>query len=113
MLLHFYPTGRLSRWPFFWRGLALNALAFACYGLPALAEHLHRPADFWKNLALAGMLACFYLIIAQAIKRLHDLSLRGWWLLLALVPLGSLVLGGGMQFVAGTAGPNRFGARPR
>ena len=110
MLHYFTPKGRLSRWPFFWRVLALYLLAFACYGLPALAEQqLHNPAGYWKNLALAGLLICFYLTIAQAIKRLHDLNLRGWWLLLSFVPVASLVLGVGMQFVAGTAGANRFG----
>ena len=57
------------------------------------------------------MLICFYLVIAQTIKRLHDLSLRGWWL--AFVPLASLMLGAGMQFVAGTAGANRFGTDSR
>lgn len=113
MLHYFTPRGRLRRWPFFGRTMALYLLGFACYGLPALAEQLHHPAGYWKNLALAGMLTCFYLVIAQFIKRLHDLDLRGWWLLLAFVPVASLVLGAGMQFVAGTAGANRFGANPR
>ena len=84
------PAGRLSRWPFFWRVLALYLLAFACYGLPVLAERLHHPAGSWQNLALAGMVACYYLVIAQSIKRLHDLDLRGWWLLLAFVPMVNL-----------------------
>ena len=113
MLHYFTPAGRLCRWPFFGRVLALYLLAFACYGLLALAEQLHSPAGYWKNLAVAGILTCFYLIIAQSIKRLHDLDLRGWWLLLTLVPVVSLVLGAGMQFVPGTAGANRFGADPR
>lgn len=113
MLHHFSPTGRLSRWPYFWRVLALYLLAFACYGLPALAEYeFHDTVGIWKNLALLGIALCFYLIALQHIKRLHDLDMRGWWLLLALVPLISLVLGAGMQFVAGTAGPNRFGPPP-
>ncbi len=107
------PAGQLSRWPFFWRVLALYALAFACYSLPALAERLHHAASSWQNLALAGMVACYYLVIAQSIKRLHDLDLRGWWLLLAFVPMVNFGLGAGMQFVAGTAGPNRFGPAPR
>ncbi|WP_223652769.1 DUF805 domain-containing protein [Hymenobacter psoromatis] len=58
------------------------------------------------------MLTCFYRVITQSIKRLHDLDLRGWWLLV-FVPIASLVLGAGMQFVAGTAGANRFGANSR
>jgi len=113
MLHHFSPTGRLSRWPYFWRVIVLYLLAFACYGLPSLAEYqLHDTAAYWQNIALLGMAVCFYLMLLQGIKRLHDIDLRGWWLLLALVPIVSIVLGAGMQFIAGTQGPNRFGLPP-
>ena len=114
MLHHFTPTGRISRWPYFWHILALYLLAFACYGLPTLAEYLFgTTAPLWKSLALIGMTLCFYLTFLQVVKRLHDLDLRAWWLLLFFLPGASLVLGAGMQFVAGTAGPNRFGPSPR
>jgi uncharacterized membrane protein YhaH (DUF805 family) len=113
MLHHFSPTGRISRWPYFWRVLVLYLLAFACYGLPALAEYqFGDTAPVWQNLALAGMVFCAYLIFLQTVKRLHDLNMRGWWLLILLLPIVSLLLGAGMQFVAGTPGPNRFGPSP-
>jgi len=113
MLHHFYPTGRLSRWPYFWRVPALYLLAFACYGMPALAEYqFHTTASLWKNLALAGMALCFYLMFVQVAKRLHDLNMRAWWALMLLLPVASIVLGGGLEFVKGTTGPNRFGPDP-
>ncbi len=113
MLHHFYPTGRLSRWPYFWRIAALYLLGFACYGLPAWAEYqFNDTATHWENLAMASMAFCFYLFVVQIIKRLHDLNLRGWWILLAFIPIASIGLGNALTFVSGTAGPNRFGPAP-
>jgi uncharacterized membrane protein YhaH (DUF805 family) len=113
MLHHFYPTGRISRWPYLWRVLTLYLVAFLCYGLPRLAEYqFHDTAAYWQNLALAGIAFCFYMVVVQIIKRLHDLNLRGWWLLLALVPVVSIGLSNALWFVSGTAGPNRFGPPP-
>ena len=109
---HFTPAGRLNRWPYFWRVLALYLVAFACYSLPALAEQQHSSVGGWKNLALVGILICIYLVAVQAIKRLHDLDMRGWWLLLFFVPLVGFVLGTRIQFMPGTTGPNRFGVDP-
>jgi len=113
MLHHFYPTGRISRWPYFWRVPTLYVIAFICYGLPAFAEYqFHDVGEHWKNLALVGIAFCFYMVVVQGIKRLHDLNLRSWWLLLLLVPVASLVLGSALSLVSGTAGPNRFGPSP-
>ena len=92
----------------------LYLLAFACYGLPTLAEYqFGDKAPIWRNLALVGMAICAYLVFLQVVKRLHDLDMRAWWLLVLLLPVASLVLSAGMQFVTGTAGPNRFGPSPR
>lgn len=52
--------------------------------------------------------------LAAQVKRWHDRDKSGWWVLIALVPLigqiWALVVVG---FLAGTPGPNRFGADPR
>jgi uncharacterized membrane protein YhaH (DUF805 family) len=89
-------------------------LAFACYGLPVLAEtQLKSTAAYWQHISLVGIAICLYLVLTHTIKRLHDIELRGWWLLLLFLPIASLILGAGMQFVAGTAGPNRFGPDPK
>lgn len=111
MLPFFTTTGRLRRRAYFGRVLVLYLVAAAFYGLPALAElQFGDTAPHWQSLALGGILLCYYLVFAQAVKRLHDLDLRGWWLLLFLLPIVGLGLGSGMQFVSGTNGPNRFGA---
>ena len=45
-------------------------------------------------------------------RRLHDSGWRAWWMLLVLVPIGSLLILILVLFVRGTAGPNRFGPEP-
>ncbi|CUH59687.1 DUF805 domain-containing protein [Thalassobacter stenotrophicus] len=50
--------------------------------------------------------------LAVGVRRLHDRDMRGWWILLVLVPfIGGLAL---LIILAlkGTDGPNRFGRDP-
>lgn len=50
--------------------------------------------------------------LAVAVRRLHDADFSGWWVLLALLPAGQLVLF--IFFLLdGTPGPNRFGPDPK
>ena len=62
-------------------------------------------------LGLLLMLASILPGIAVTIRRLHDTDRSGWWLLIAIVPLVSLVL---LVFMImeGTLGPNKFGEQP-
>jgi uncharacterized membrane protein YhaH (DUF805 family) len=68
--------------------------------------------------ARGGLLADLYglLVLLPSlgveIRRLHDTNRTGWWVLLAVIPIvGAIVL---IVFfaLAGTAGPNRYGAEP-
>ena len=114
-VLHLFKlTGRLRRRAFLWRVPALYIVAFACYGLPVLAEtKFNSTATYWQNVSFLAIVGCFYLVITHSVKRLHDIDLRGWWLLFSLLPIANLILGSGMQFIAGTQGPNRFGPDPK
>ncbi len=51
-------------------------------GPPTLAEYL---LDFFS-------LLIFLPSLAVSVRRLHDIGMNGWWVLLNLVPLGGLVL---------------------
>jgi len=107
-------SGRIRRRAYFIRLVGIYSLGAAFNGLPALAEYqLHDAREAWQWVALSGFAGCFYLIIAQAIKRLHDLDLKGWWLLLFFMPVGGYLLGGALQLVSGTTGPSRYGPDPR
>lgn len=67
-------------------GFALVAtglyIAKASGGPPTLAEYL---VDFFSLLILLPSLAV-------SVRRLHDVGMNGWWVLLNFVPLGGLVL---------------------
>lgn len=71
--------------------------------------------------AIAVGVIAFFLLLPVNVRRLHDRDMPGWWLLAfwlgSMLPfLGILV--GIAQFVimgclAGTPGPNRYGADPK
>ncbi|MBT2378224.1 hypothetical protein AMK21_06890 [Streptomyces sp. CB00316] len=59
------------------------------------------------------LLAVFIPSLAVGVRRLHDTSRSGWWLLIALVPLvGFIVL---IVFLAseGKQEPNQYGTNPK
>lgn len=51
--------------------------------------------------------------MALGVKRLHDRDNSGWWMLLSIVPLGSLALLVMLGFLDGTQGPNKHGPSPK
>ena len=65
-----------------------------------------------------GILYALYLIgtilpsLAVSVRRLHDTGRSGWWLLLSLVPFGSIVV---FIFTVmdSQPGTNRFGPNPK
>jgi len=64
---------------------------------------------------LSGLfaLAVFIPSILVDIKRWHDRDKSGWWMLILLVPIiGAIWFLIELGFLAGTPGPNRFGAPP-
>lgn len=72
-------------------------------------------------LAVILGVAVFFLLLPVTVRRLHDRNMSGWWVLLFwllsalpfvgwIVPIVSLVIIG---CLAGTVGPNQFGADPK
>ncbi|MFN3370167.1 MAG: DUF805 domain-containing protein [Sphingomonadaceae bacterium] len=61
---------------------------------------------------IAFSLFVFLPSLAVSVRRLHDSGKSGWWILLGLTAIGSLVL---LIFflLDGTRGPNRFGPDPK
>ena len=53
----------------------------------------------------------FLTMISLAVRRLHDINFRGWWLLITLIPFLSIFIFI-LTFFKGTKGPNRFGEEP-
>jgi uncharacterized membrane protein YhaH (DUF805 family) len=67
-------------------------------------------ADF-SPLSTIASLGLLLPSLAVGVRRLHDLDRTGWWLLLIITVIGSILLL--VWFcMRGTAGPNRFGPDP-
>jgi uncharacterized membrane protein YhaH (DUF805 family) len=77
-------------------------VAKATGGPPTLAEYL---VDFYSLLILIPSLAV-------SVRRLHDVGMTGWWVLLNFVPLGGLVL---LYFFCqdSQSGENAYGPNPK
>ena len=106
--IFFSLDGRLSRRQFWLYGvLALLGAALLGQVLLGIARVPPKTADLVVNLLL------LWPAIAVSVKRWHDRDKSGWWVLLNLLPvigwLWALIDNG---FLAGTDGPNRFGASP-
>jgi uncharacterized membrane protein YhaH (DUF805 family) len=71
-------------------------------GPPRVAEYL---ADFF-------LLLIFLPSLAVSVRRLHDIGMSGWWVLLNFVPLGGLVL---LVFFCqdSQSGDNSYGPNPK
>jgi len=56
-------------------------------------------------------LVCFLPSLAVAVRRLHDIGRTGWWILIALTIIGTIVL---IVWACqkGDAGPNQYGPDP-
>ena len=50
--------------------------------------------------------------IMMGVRRLHDLDLSGWWMLLLFVPLVNILFYIYILFFKGTEGPNQYGEDP-
>ena len=86
----------------------LDLTVTVAFSITSSPEYEHISAVFYFVI----LLALFIPLLSAAVRRLHDSGFSGWWLLVFLLPFGSLVL----LFLLckrGTPGSNRFGADPR
>jgi len=59
------------------------------------------------------MIASGILVAIQAVKRLHDIDMSGWYWLVFLIPIANLIFGLYVIFKDGTPGPNKYGVDPK
>lgn len=114
--LFFNYHGRMSRQHYLLNVLLLVALVtlslfpFALFGL------FMRAIEFPMLSELAFFIPMFFACYAfgvLTIKRLHDMSLTGWWGLAGFIPLlGTLPMTILLLFIRGTEGDNRYGRDP-
>jgi uncharacterized membrane protein YhaH (DUF805 family) len=86
----------------------------------AVAEALERALSL--GIATKDLMVLLYLAVVVAlgvpglavkVRRLHDIGLSGWWLLIGFLPLVGGLIDLFFCLKPGDAGENRFGADPR
>jgi uncharacterized membrane protein YhaH (DUF805 family) len=110
---YFKFSGRASRpeWWWFFLFAMVVYIGFVVLTVAAYPD-VRGPSDGLWGVVLLGMIV-FWLVslvpyVAVTVRRLHDQDRSGWWLLLALVPFGGLVLFI-LMMLEGTPGLNRYG----
>lgn len=109
-------AGRLGRLDYFFFHLFVAGFfAIAVILLITLTNviDVDNPENKADHLWLGGILLAyvpFLILITSAwIRRMHDLDMSGWWLLLGLIPPINLIFAFVLWFAPGTNGVNRFG----
>lgn len=82
------------------------------YIVAGLADMLFVKLIGFPILIWVAMLAMLVPSIAVVVRRLHDTSRSGWWMLLSLVPIASIVVLVFM-FLDSTPGTNEYGPNPK
>lgn len=98
--------GRLRRSTYFGRVLFLSFLS-------GIASFMMEASDAVAGLGALTLLFLWILIAIQAVKRLHDINLSGWYYIVYLIPFVNIIFGLYVLFKDGTIGPNEYGADPK
>ena len=95
-----------------WVTAFLDTMLFGTFALVHLGDATYAGAGtmFTPISTIVG-LALIIPSLALSVRRFHDMDRTGWWLLIALTGIGTLVIFFWFM-VKGTIGPNRFGADP-
>lgn len=113
--LLFSFDGRVGRGPY-WGFFVVCLIVFGGFGAFTVMSALNAAAPTAAGsgtsvgIALVGLAFLWPSLAIQA-KRWHDVDKSAWWILISLVPVvGGLIALIFNGFIAGTPGPNRFGA---
>lgn len=95
-------------------GIFVGSAVVAAFVTPMITEARRDPIFTWAIRSMLIVVVLFVLpMLAVQVRRLHDLSLSGWFVLLHALPLvGSLILMA-MMLLPGKRGPNAHGPDPR
>lgn len=111
--LFFTSAGRLNRKSYIYRSLFLSLVLCIVQGVLTFATNTIDALELlFAVVAFGFSLFSFVSNIMMDVRRLHDLDLSGWWMLLMLVPLVNIFFALYMLFFKGTDGPNQYGDDP-
>lgn len=117
-----FSFSRLGRIRYLCFSVLITAFCFIFFLAAAILDvtlakgrlHILYPLVFGTSFIFlfALFLIAFVYHIILDIRRLHDMNLRGWWLLIGLVPFAGPVLLILLYFIPGNWDANRFGKTP-
>lgn len=111
--LFFTSKGRLNRKSYIYRSIFLSLVLFVVQGVLTFAANTIGALELlFAVVAFGFSLFGFVSNIMMGVRRLHDLDLSGWWMLLLCVPLINLFFAIYIYFFKGTEGPNQYGEDP-
>lgn len=100
---------RLGRKHYFWGQLLIVAISAPIFILLVISNLL---VLIWI-FSIVYLLIAFPITIGMGIRRLHDIGLSGWWLLLWFVPIAGAILGLLLLFARGDhSRDNDYGPSP-
>ena len=109
----------IRRWVYsFVSALLVAAIAAAVIGLATAVsgQPIGNPDGNVTPMMMAAYLIVgipmLILTLMFGIRRLHDMNLNGWFIIVMLIPFVSAILSLALLFWPGTKGPNRFGPPP-
>jgi uncharacterized membrane protein YhaH (DUF805 family) len=120
----FCYTGRVSRKDY-WMAVLWYAISVLISGVVAILFKLPMGLPFFVQEVILGWLfyiiilalvlyvmCSFFVFLALGVRRIHDIGLSGWWMLVTLIPF----IGGIVVFIftliKGNAGDNKYGSDP-
>lgn len=105
-------NGRIGRLRYFLIGLDISIIGGI---IVLIIDFFSRSAgNILSTLIIVAIeVACFILVLFNAIKRLHDVEKSGWWWFAILIPLYNIYFGLMLLFREGTDGSNQYGDAPR
>lgn len=118
--MFFSWEGRLNRKPYILRCLALGLILTVVYILLMVIAFTTAAAQIDNGIPMMGAFSATYILYLPfiisgyllAIRRLHDLDLSAFFILLSFVPVVSFFFALYLIFKKGTEGPNAYGPDP-
>lgn len=106
------PKGRFGRLSYLAWGMGIMAVASTLISMAMgfLGSASGTDPETFALLNVVMQIPLMIIGFLFSIRRLHDIDLSGWWVLLGLVPLVNVFFWLYMLLKRGTDGPNRFGA---
>ncbi len=116
-VLRNYATfeGRAQRQEY-WMFFLFNTLAMILSFLPFFLSTTTDDAGIenlgWLLLPIVYIIVMLIPSLAVTVRRLHDINMSGWWVLITFIPFGNLVLFI-LAMMDGTVGANNYGNDPK